>query len=744
MANPFAQFAPNPAATAPPPAPAVAEPPNPFAQFAAQQPEDQPTDTWYTTVRGKRIQFNAPRGADKGTIRAAAKAAGVPDPENRSLTFAGKPEAVPTGPTAEQQANNYGPVGTNIHQGVDFVVPFVDELAAASNAAGNLILGDTNVRQNYMNNMDWLQQRAANSEAMYPEQATAGKIGATLATLPAAAEAKFLQGRNMLTTALKSSAFMGPYAAINTYGSNPVNDRLNGMALSGAIGSGLGLLAPLVAGTAGKVIGGAARRIGLPAAFRRLLGQPEEADQTAIDIIASRTAQDPNQMRAVAREMRDTGHEPALTNVVDESGRGVIGAAARRGGAGREMAQRAYESRALSVPERVDRNMQAVVEGTTDNPDVKAALRQPVDETTVRLQAERSAAMDAAMTPIRNNPVPLTKDVFDVLNTADGQRALGQAMRTVTDPAVLQQMKKLQSFVRSANKAIDPRLPPAVQESIINKLLADQPMTVDIADRVARKFGAMADMGSTPSDTAMALRNFKNVVRGAAKTASPEYSAALAKYGETSTSLDALQTGSEYLKPNTDEFVKRAGALSNTAAEGQPSDRQLAQQAARRAVQAATGENISAAPSVARKIAVAPEQSARNAALFGPIDADKLERAMAITVKDLRDYARIAPNTGSDTALKSADDRVLEHLAAGAAYAKSGHWAGAAMHTLRAIGMSDADATRIVELAVDPAQTDRLINMLEKSYGKQQAQKVARLIGLPITQSTSRAIGGSR
>jgi hypothetical protein len=176
----------------------------------------------------------------------------------------------------------------------------------------------------------------------------------------------------------------------------------------------------------------------------------------------------------------------------------------------------------------------------------------------------------------------------------------------------------------------------------------------------------------------------------------------------------------------------------------QPSDKQRAMQGARRAVQQAAGENISAAPGVARKIAVSPEQSQRNNALFGPVNADRLERMMAITEKDLRDYAQVAPNTGSATALRGIDDDMARGALEALAHAKTGNIASAALAVLRNVGVRDQDAARIVEMAVDPAQTDNLINLLERSYGKQTAAKMGRLLGLPVVNVESRAVGGSR
>jgi hypothetical protein len=884
MANVFAQYAPRGTQPFQPLAPTPAAPAstaapvgdNPFAGMATPQTQEQyaepEMETWWTTVRGKRVQFQAPKGANKVAVRAAAKQAGVSDAANRSLQF-GKP---PEGPTQEQKDMALGPVTGAIERGVDFVAPVVDELAAGATAAGlnpwrrpdpNKSFGD-----NYTNFMRQSEDVSNATDLVHPTATRVGRIGAFVGSLPVAAQAKFLQGANWLNTSLRMGVAGGVYGGGNAYANNSVDDRWNGVPLAAGIGTGIGLVTPAAANIVGEVANRVNERLGLSDMFRRyVMRQPaaQSAEKAAIDVIAARVPQNPAEMRVRAQEMRDVGHEPTLTNVVDESGRGLIAAMARKSGPGREAAQRAYDARRLSAPERIDRNMAAAIEADAGDPAVAAQLKRPLDKTVADLKEQRSAEMQAAMDPIRGEPVPLNPRMFEILNTADGQRAISQAMRTVTDKPTLDAMRSLQSMIRNSGKLIDPRLPPAVQEKVMAELAGKSGMTVDIADRLARKFNAMAD--TAPADAQRALRGFATELRDHARTIVPKYDEALKKYSTTSKSLDAVDTGSDFMTPNAaDDFATRAGKLDNTnptvkeaqatspgskfsytttpdrtggvmhdftytspsgeeisgrlglrpgdkeaaidiwpkksdrsglsLREGSnragpsvvkdigrhiarefpdinvvggyrvsgarraagvemdaeanldrfrterklPSDRQYAQQAARRAVQQRAGENISAAPGVARKIAVSPEQSIRTNALFSPLTADKLERAMGVTERDLRDFAQIAPNTGSATAIRSQDDTTAVQALATMAYLKSGNVAQAALHALRTIGIRDKDAATIVHMAIDPARTDELINHLEKSYDKQTAQKIGRILGLTTAQQTGRNIGGSR
>lgn len=741
MANPFQQFAPRGVPLAPEPEPPMTVPGpqapsvNEFAQYA---PPAEELDSWTTEYRGKKVTFQAPRGASTAQIRAAAKAAGVRDPENRSIQF-GDHSAERT--LAQEEAADK-PFEAALHHGVDFVLPVVDELAAGLNSAftGN----------SYRDNMRALEERAEllNEENWWSTQA--GRVGGTLMALPVAVGSKILQGGNWLNTSLRMGAAGAPIGAANTYASNPIDDRWNGVDIGAAIGGTVGAILPGATNVVGSLGRRIDQRLGISDWIRRnVMRHPpgSSAEQAAIEVMAARTNQNPAEMRARVQEMRDTGHDPALINAMDESGRGFVGAMARRPGPGRETAQQAYDARRLSMPERVDRNMAAAIDrsaaGAPAGTATAAELRRPITDVVDDLTEQRSTAIETAMGPIRNDPVPFTPRMVEILDTADGRRAIARAMRTVTDPDTLENMKKLPAVLKEINK-LDRRLPPAVRDKLVGEIAKDANLTVDIADRLARKFNAMA--GSGDKDASRALYQFAREIRDEAKGASTGYRTAMEDYAKTSQTLDAIKVGDDFLSTNTaDEFAARAAKLDGTPpAPGVPSDQQRAQQAARRAVQQAAGENISAAPGVARRIAVSPEQSVRNNALFGPINAEALERSMAISERQLRDFAQVAPNTGSATAIRGADDEAAAGALTAMAQLKSGQYGQAALSLLRSIGVREQDAARIVEMAVDPARTDELINLLEQSYGRQTAQKLSRALALPAITGTSRTVGGSR
>lgn len=756
MANPFAQFAPrngplqpqepaprpgqpimedfdfNPPATQVPLMPGEVAPSiNEFAEYGSPAEE---TDVWTTEVRGKKVTFQAPRGASTAQVRAAAKAAGIPDPQNRALQFGDHSDKK----TYEQEYAAERPWTAALHQGVDFVFPFVDEAAAGLNS---LLTGNS-----YTQNMRDLEDRSVALSEQNPWASNLGRAGYTLLSLPVAIGSKILQGGNWLNTSLRMGAAGAPYGATNAYLTNPIDDRWNGVPEAAAVGTVLGASLPGVSNITTSIGRRVDQRLGISDWMRRrILGRSAEqsAEQAAVDVMAARVPQTPSEMRAKAQEFRDTGHDPALVNVIDETGRGFVGAMARRPGPGRETAQRAFDARRLSMPERVDRNMAAVIDDAAGDPAVAAELRRPAAEVVADLTEKRTKDIEDAMAPIRNDPVPFTPRMLEILDTADGRRAISRAMRTVTDQDTLSLMRGLPGLVKQLRQ-IDPRMPQSVRDQVTAQLMQGQGLTVDVADRLARKFRALAD--SSDADAAPVLRGFAREFRDAAKDVSSGYRKAMDDYAANSKTIGAVETGEGFLATNeADDFARRASQLSDVRpAPGVPSDRERAMQGARREVQRAAGENISAAPGVARRIAVSPEQNIRNVALFGPLNAERLEKAMGISERQLKDFAQVAPNTGSQTAIRGVDDEAAAGAIQAMVNVKTGNYAQAALNLLRSIGVRDQDAGRIVEMAVDPARVDQLIDMLEKSYGKQTAQKLSRALALPAIAATSRTTGGSR
>lgn len=161
------------------------------------------------------------------------------------------------------------------------------------------------------------------------------------------------------------------------------------------------------------------------------------------------------------------------------------------------------------------------------------------------------------------------------------------------------------------------------------------------------------------------------------------------------------------------------------------SERDLARIGARREVERQAGEGVSGAYRTAEHLAEAPEQQARTAALVGDEVANDLANAMRQELTVARNRIRNAPNSGSQTAMRQGDDAALEGLGIIAANPTSKlSYVRAAVRSISKAGISDRAAERIVNMAIDPAQTDRAIQMLSRQLdgNVKRARYFVRLI----------------
>lgn len=179
-------------------------------------------------------------------------------------------------------------------------------------------------------------------------------------------------------------------------------------------------------------------------------------------------------------------------------------------------------------------------------------------------------------------------------------------------------------------------------------------------------------------------------------------------YAEHSRNIEAAQAADNFLQPGSaDEFGATVGAASDLGP---------ARDVAARRVEMAAGENPSAAPGVARKLAFAPEQQARNAALLGPEDAQRMQDSMAAEARTVRDLGDVAPRSGSQTQLRGQD---AEQASAAVDLAHAIMTGGKSVVSgllgrLKAAGIADADAHAVADIATDPNQLDALLSRMDQ------------------------------
>ena len=403
-----------------------------------------------------------------------------------------------------------------------------------------------------------------------------------------------------------------------------------------------------------------------------------------VSSVGVKARQDPAAMRARAQEFRDVGIDPTLVDVMDDSGRGLVRAAANRPTPGRQAASDFAEGRVLNMPSRMSGQARAALSRDPRTPDAIRAAET----------ARRTGRANQAFGAVRNEPLQMAPETVQALRTDYGRSAIAEAAKRERDPEVKA------ALLRLANDALDN---------------PSTPITVGMADRISRVLLGQAQEASRRGDNDLSstLGGLGRSIREPARQASPGYGAALEGFAADTRLIEAAGVGENLLTRNTDEFVAQAANLD-------PRARALAAAAGRRAIERRAGENPSSAMGVARQIAVAPEQQARTRALVGPERAQRLEQGMALEARAVRNAQDVSPRTGSSTFLNLENENNLQQAAGigrDVLRRDVGALVGRAVTAWRTRGIPDDQIEQIVRAAIDPNQTDAAIEAIARSLG---------------------------
>jgi len=425
-----------------------------------------------------------------------------------------------------------------------------------------------------------------------------------------------------------------------------------------------------------------------------------------LDALQGRAKVDVPAARQAAGEYRGVGIKPALVDVVDDSGRGLVRATAGRMTPARQAATDFRDARALDLPDRIGGQAKRLISSDPRTPDeIRAALT-----------TQRGAAADQAFGAVRDARLTMDPDTVVALRSPDGRAAIkaaaNDAMNSL-DPADRALASELN---RLADQAIDD---------------PSTPITVGMAQSISKSLLDAADVASRAgrNNSARILSSLGRAIRGNAERAVPKYGDALRGYAADSRMIEAADVGEQFMARNTDEFGAAIGKMD-------PAEKQVAKAAARRAVERSAGENPGAAPGVARRIATAPEQRARNALLLGQQGADDFQNALRMEEMAVRNANDIAPRTGAQTQLRAQDaERASAAMDIGMKVIKQ-NWVGLAGDWLKSLGINDRVAQQLTETAIDPAKLDDALLYLEHRYGPQAAQAFQRYRKQAIADAT--------
>lgn len=455
---------------------------------------------------------------------------------------------------------------------------------------------------------------------------------------------------------------------------------------------------------AGRMIGGV---LGGVASGVRPTPRPPNVPvrRPPLDVLQRTARQDPAAMRAQAEAYRAAGIEPALIDVVDESGRGVTRATASRMTPAREEATNFRDTRALDLPDRINRQAQRL---STDP-------RTP-DQIRSDLAARRAEQGNEQFAAVRNEEVALAPDTVMALRSPQGRAAInaaGQNALNSLDPEV---------------RAVGARLATLAGDALDNP--GGTTVTVGMSQEISKSLldAAEAAQRAGNNNQARLLGDLGRAVRDNARAAVPGYDEALNAWAADSRLIEAADVGERLMRGNTDEFVSAVEAMT-------PDELAVARATGRRAVESEAGKGVSTAPGVARRIATAPEQQARTRALAGD-DAAAFETGVSLEERALRNANDIAPRSGSQTQLRSQDAadvgsaistgvqvgaQVMRGDVPGLVARAANWWASR--------GFTKQQAEEFTRLAIDPRQTDDAIRYIEQKYGVGAARQFLEFRG---------------
>lgn len=468
------------------------------------------------------------------------------------------------------------------------------------------------------------------------------------------------------------------------------------------------VLAPAAGGTIGRAVGGdtgetvgtiaggllGGLRGGLRAARREpnALSPPPPPSEAAT---AARAV--PGRPRSVQRmrqrqaALQASGANPTMADVVTTGARRRIRDVALRGDESQQTVNDFSAGRRVALPDQMSQHARAHLSSDPRTPD------QIVAETAAR----RNATADQQYGAVRDTPFTMDEPTIAVLRTDVGRQAIRDAARLETNPETRAALNRL------ANDALDN---------------PNTPVTVGMMDAISRQL--LGDAGATSNaNTARVLGGFGRDVRGNARAAVPGYGEAVDNYAAESRLMDAVRTGEGFMNPNSaDEFAAAVQSMS-------PEELAAARAGARRTVERKGGENIGAAPGVARRLGLAPEQHLRNVALMGEEGAARFEAAMRAESQMVTNAMEVDPRTGSQTqpnTMQEAQGAVQDTAALLRGNPVPWTMRAAAWFVNR--GFSEEDAATAVRMLTDPAQTDAVLAALEARGGPTLRQQAMQLL----------------
>lgn len=462
------------------------------------------------------------------------------------------------------------------------------------------------------------------------------------------------------------------------YSEGSAQDRLP----SAALGAGLGVAGDTVlrgvggaAGLTRKLFGGASpSRAPTPMLLQRVTGMNPQASLTEWDNLVN------------------AGTQPVLADVVGDTGQGVLRAAAMKKTPARQQVADFSAGRIGDAPAAISRQIRRLEPDTRRLSDIEEEIR------TVRGNEFRGA-MDA----VGAQQAQISPSSAQVLGMPEARRAIQDAQyaaqNTIGGEAQQAAINELLSSINS-------------QSGGSGEVRAIQDITAQLQAR-AQAAAQRGDMNLAQNINEL-VRSVRDDVRGQV----PEYDQALTGFANASRNLEAAQLGGGVATgTGSDDFVRQASQLT-------PDQLAYARPVGARALETAA-DTTGKAQALIRNIQTAPNQRERIAALYGDAGLRQLSEGVGAVGRQLETARNISPRAGSQTAVNMADMANIGETAGGiaqgaqaAARLARGDFLGLAVQAsdwLKSRGINDADAQRLIELALDPVNGRQVLEELSQA-----------------------------
>lgn len=398
---------------------------------------------------------------------------------------------------------------------------------------------------------------------------------------------------------------------------------------------------------------------------------------------------------ARAEDLRAAGVQPTLNDVAGESGRRLIRAAGVKSPEAGEVLQ-ANARQAVS----------------TTKPGVMARTRevgpmqgQSADEVKAGIEAARSAGAETTYRPAYAEPVTLTETTLKALSDEPGRAALRRARSAAVARQDADQIAEIDALIR-----MNP--PPAE-------------VSAGTLDRVRIALGGRAAKLMQSPDT-------RDIGTGLAPRAGmiddtldqvPALGPARADYRAKSQAIDVLgKKRQDVFSTDPADYRRWLEGLS-------PEAREANKVAIRQEVLDTLGGQRSSTMGNVEELTQSQYARENLAAALGD-EAGPYLRNLEAQLQQLRNAQFVAPNSGSRTAVLENDTSALAGVIDVGGDVVGRNWGrlGArAVDWLRTRGISDADAKRLAEDAVDPAKLDAVLQALAGRVGEREARRFLQL-----------------